>query len=82
MSPTMHSSVHAPSHYVISATDAVDRHEYGVQKSRKPASTGGGRAWSEDEVRHDYGSRGEINTDDIFITGSLSSSNSLTKNAL
>lgn len=29
--------------------DVSDRHEYGVTKSRKPASTGGGRAWSEEE---------------------------------
>lgn len=33
-----------------SPVDAVSRHDYGVQKNRKPASTGGGRAWSEDEV--------------------------------
>jgi len=36
----------APSYAPI---DAVNRHEYGVQKNRKAASTGGGRAWSEDE---------------------------------
>ncbi|KAI9734434.1 MAG: hypothetical protein M1818_006822 [Claussenomyces sp. TS43310] len=30
-------------------TDTMDRHDYGVRKSRKPVSTGGGRAWSEDE---------------------------------
>ncbi|KAI1393276.1 uncharacterized protein F4822DRAFT_6323 [Hypoxylon trugodes] len=31
-------------------SDALDRHEYGVTKNRKlVASTGGGRAWSEDE---------------------------------
>ncbi|GKT96034.1 hypothetical protein Ct61P_13884 [Colletotrichum tofieldiae] len=29
----------------------MDRHEYGVTKNRKAASTGGGRAWSEDETR-------------------------------
>jgi len=27
----------------------MDRHEYGVTKNRKAASTGGGRAWSEEE---------------------------------
>jgi hypothetical protein len=49
MSPTMNTSIHnTSSHYTPS--DAVDRHDYGVQKYRKPASTGGGRAWSEDEV--------------------------------
>ncbi|KFX99509.1 hypothetical protein O988_03810, partial [Pseudogymnoascus sp. VKM F-3808] len=31
-------------------SDFLDRHEYGVTKNRtKPASTGGGRAWSEEE---------------------------------
>jgi hypothetical protein len=30
-------------------SDAHDRHEAGVTKNRKAASTGGGRAWSEDE---------------------------------
>ncbi|TEY60692.1 hypothetical protein BOTCAL_0178g00160 [Botryotinia calthae] len=29
--------------------DVAQRHEYGIQKNRKTASTGGGRAWSEDE---------------------------------
>ncbi|CAD6446180.1 bc88ff84-1466-49cb-9c07-9dc2fdb3d7b7 [Sclerotinia trifoliorum] len=29
--------------------DVTQRHEYGIQKNRKIASTGGGRAWSEDE---------------------------------
>ncbi|KAB8294023.1 hypothetical protein EYC80_009482 [Monilinia laxa] len=37
----------APSTYV--PVDVAHRHEYGIQKNRKPASTGGGRAWSEDE---------------------------------
>jgi len=45
----MNTSIHnTSSHYTPS--DALDRHDYGVQKNRKPASTGGGRAWSEDEV--------------------------------
>jgi len=44
----MNTSAHvATSTY--SPVDAVNRHDYGVQKNRKPASTGGGRAWSEDE---------------------------------
>lgn len=30
--------------------DAMDRHDYGVTKLRKASSTGGGRAWSEDEA--------------------------------
>ncbi|ESZ95676.1 hypothetical protein SBOR_3943 [Sclerotinia borealis F-4128] len=37
----------APSTYV--SVDVAQRHEYGIQKNRKAASTGGGRAWSEDE---------------------------------
>lgn len=37
----------APSTYT--PVDSLNRHEYGVQKNRKPTSTGGGRAWSEDE---------------------------------
>ncbi|OWP02058.1 hypothetical protein B2J93_1530 [Marssonina coronariae] len=49
MSPQqMNISAHAaPSHYT--SVDAINRHDYGVQKARKPASTGGGRAWSDDE---------------------------------
>ncbi|KXJ88689.1 hypothetical protein Micbo1qcDRAFT_166127 [Microdochium bolleyi] len=48
MSPSVafgghHSAMYTPT------SDMMDRHEYGVQKQRKPASTGGGRAWSEDE---------------------------------
>jgi len=35
-------------------TDVTERHEYGVTKNRKPASTGGGRAWSEEEVCHTH----------------------------
>jgi len=43
-------SLHNPSlQYTNSPTDAIDRHDFGVQKNKKPASTGGGRAWSEDE---------------------------------
>lgn len=34
----------------IPTSDASARHEYGVTKTRKTTSTGGGRAWSEDEV--------------------------------
>ncbi|RFU35158.1 hypothetical protein B7463_g1254, partial [Scytalidium lignicola] len=32
-----------------SSIDTMDRHEFGIQKNRKATSTGGGRAWSEDE---------------------------------
>jgi hypothetical protein len=51
MSPTMQMS--APPAPYTPTSDAMDRHEYGVTKNRKTASTGGGRAWSEDEVRAD-----------------------------
>lgn len=44
----MNTSAHvAQSTY--SPVDAINRHDFGVQKNRKQASTGGGRAWSEDE---------------------------------
>ncbi|KAH8789666.1 hypothetical protein BGZ57DRAFT_84515 [Hyaloscypha finlandica] len=44
----MNTSAHvAQSSY--SPVDAINRHDFGVQKNRKQASTGGGRAWSEDE---------------------------------
>jgi hypothetical protein len=49
MSPTMQMT--APSAMYTPSSDAIDRHDYGVSKNRKIASTGGGRAWSEDEVR-------------------------------
>lgn len=48
MSPTMMS---APPAVYTPTSDAMDRHEYGITKNRKTTSTGGGRAWSEDEVR-------------------------------
>ncbi|KAH8898989.1 hypothetical protein GQ53DRAFT_362408 [Thozetella sp. PMI_491] len=47
MSPTMQMT--APPAVYTPTSDAMDRHEYGVTKNRKAASTGGGRAWSEDE---------------------------------
>jgi len=49
-SPTnqMNTALHA-SPISYSPVDAINRHEFGVQKIRKAASTGGGRAWSEDE---------------------------------
>lgn len=48
-SPTnqMNTANVAPSTY--SPVDAMNRHDYGVHKNKKQASTGGGRAWSEDE---------------------------------
>ncbi|KXH26117.1 hypothetical protein CSIM01_13749 [Colletotrichum simmondsii] len=47
MSPTMQLAPHTATYTPTS--DAMDRHEYGITKNRKAASTGGGRAWSEDE---------------------------------
>ncbi|KAF3765232.1 hypothetical protein M406DRAFT_240807, partial [Cryphonectria parasitica EP155] len=44
MAMTMSSAMYTPT------TDALERHEYGITKHhRKTSSTGGGRAWSEDE---------------------------------
>lgn len=39
----------AATHLYTPTSDAIERHDYGVGKNRKAASTGGGRAWSEDE---------------------------------
>jgi hypothetical protein len=47
MSPTMQMT--APPVAYTPTSDAMDRHEYGITKNRKATSTGGGRAWSEDE---------------------------------
>lgn len=49
MSPTM--AMTMPTAMYAPTCDVMDRHEYGITKSRKSSSTGGGRAWSEDEVR-------------------------------
>ncbi|KAJ2974650.1 hypothetical protein NUW58_g8589 [Xylaria curta] len=48
MAPPIQSNTHEGIPY-IPASDAADRHEYGITKNRKITSTGGGRAWSEDE---------------------------------
>jgi hypothetical protein len=46
----MMSSIHmAPFPAYAPTSDVISRHEYGVNKPRKQASTGGGRAWSEEE---------------------------------
>jgi hypothetical protein len=50
MSPPMQLTTHSSIPYTPTS-DAMDRHDFGVSKNRKLASTGGGRAWSEDEVR-------------------------------
>lgn len=47
MSPTM--AMTMPAAMYAPTSDVMDRHEYGITKSRKSSSTGGGRAWSEDE---------------------------------
>ncbi|KAI1143717.1 hypothetical protein F5Y05DRAFT_4082 [Hypoxylon sp. FL0543] len=49
MSPSMQLTASSGVPYTPTS-DALDRHEYGITKNRKlAASTGGGRAWSEDE---------------------------------
>ncbi|KAH8167442.1 hypothetical protein CIB48_g815 [Xylaria polymorpha] len=48
MAPSIQLNAHEGIPY-IPTSDAVDRHEFGISKNRKLASTGGGRAWSEDE---------------------------------
>ncbi|KAI1840895.1 hypothetical protein JX265_013391 [Neoarthrinium moseri] len=48
MSPPMQLTSHLNTPYAPTS-DALDRHDFGVSKNRKLASTGGGRAWSEDE---------------------------------
>lgn len=49
MSPTM--AMTLPTVMYTPTFNAMDRHDYGIKKHRKHPSTGGGRAWSEDEVR-------------------------------
>ncbi|KAI2615255.1 hypothetical protein GGR54DRAFT_304614 [Hypoxylon sp. NC1633] len=49
MSPPMQLTTSSGASYTPTS-DVLDRHEYGITKNRKlAASTGGGRAWSEDE---------------------------------
>ncbi|KAK8058595.1 hypothetical protein PG994_009043 [Apiospora phragmitis] len=48
MSPPMQLTAHTNVAY-HPTSDALDRHDYGITKNRKLASTGGGRAWSEEE---------------------------------
>ncbi|KAI0020890.1 hypothetical protein F4780DRAFT_779114 [Xylariomycetidae sp. FL0641] len=48
MAPPMQITTHVGLPYTPTS-DVLERHEYGVTKNRKLASTGGGRAWSEDE---------------------------------
>ncbi|KAI1346065.1 hypothetical protein F5Y01DRAFT_32760 [Xylaria sp. FL0043] len=48
MAPPIQLNTHEGVPYTPTS-DALDRHEFGVSKNRKLASTGGGRAWSEDE---------------------------------
>ncbi|KAI0148376.1 hypothetical protein GGR57DRAFT_239131 [Xylariaceae sp. FL1272] len=48
MAPPIRLNTHVAMPYTPTS-DALDRHEFGITKNRKLASTGGGRAWSEDE---------------------------------
>ncbi|RDW72104.1 hypothetical protein BP5796_08138 [Coleophoma crateriformis] len=49
MSPTNPMNTHPANMAPAAYSPVEDRQDYGVQKNRKQASTGGGRAWSEDE---------------------------------
>lgn len=74
----MNTSVHVAQNPYTSV-DAINRHDFGIQKNRKPASTGGGRAWSEDEVGyHVWFAKNKL----MASIGSLPSANSSTKDAL
>ncbi len=48
--PSPARGAHRPHQKHDSPLDSVNRHDFGVQKTRKYSSTGGGRAWTEDEV--------------------------------
>ncbi|KAI1185612.1 hypothetical protein F5B17DRAFT_25971 [Nemania serpens] len=48
MAPPIQPNAHGNVPYTPTSA-AIDRHEFGISKNRKLASTGGGRAWSEDE---------------------------------
>ncbi|KFZ12771.1 hypothetical protein V501_04067 [Pseudogymnoascus sp. VKM F-4519 (FW-2642)] len=64
-------------------SDFLDRHEYGVIKNRtKPASTGGGRAWSEEEVRVLHHPIFSITPTNRSLVGSLPAPNTPPKDAL
>ncbi|KAI1174126.1 hypothetical protein F4777DRAFT_410920 [Nemania sp. FL0916] len=49
MAPPIHLNTNNGGVPYTPISDAIDRHEFGISKTRKLASTGGGRAWSEDE---------------------------------
>ncbi len=77
----MNTSSHpSPSSY-SPVDDALARHEYGVQKNKKQASTGGGRAWSEDEVCSGVSAGIMAYRTDTFV-GSLPSPDSTPENAI
>lgn len=48
MSPTV--AVMAAPVTFAPTSDTMDRRDYGITKTKKTTSTGGGRAWSEEEV--------------------------------
>jgi hypothetical protein len=79
----MDTAAHAvSSHYSTTSTDAMDRHEYGVQKNRKQASTGGGRAWSEEEVSTTPFRISCLDNQLTTLLGSLPSTDSSPENAI
>ena len=62
----------APQSAYTPTSDVMARHEYGVTKARKPASTGGGRAWSEEEVRFFDEGRGTVDATSMGVGPDLS----------
>ncbi|KAI9849392.1 MAG: hypothetical protein M1838_000165 [Thelocarpon superellum] len=42
-------TAYPPNEHAVSPMSAVERHDFGAQKNRKYSSTGGGRAWTEQE---------------------------------
>lgn len=91
MSPPMQLTSHMSVAYAPTS-DVLDRHDYGISKNRKLASTGGGRAWSEDEVRmcrmdsrlvtQPEAAREGTANQVLLLLGSLSSPDSSPENAV
>lgn len=67
----------------IPSRDVIDRHDYGVTKTRKASSTGGGRAWSDDEVGLIHGCDvHDLGTQLTPATGGISHPDSTPEDAL
>jgi hypothetical protein len=83
---TMSSTI--PSHQMaqvaapyIPSRDSMDRHDYGITKNRKASSTGGGRAWSDEEVSQHYTAQ-LLNTSLTLNAGVISHSDSTPEDAI